>query len=138
MKNKGLILSTVLLAVVVVATAIHSAMGAVRDGAVPIDQGDSNLYRVVSISSTSGTALWVADPMMVDSICRVNGGNTIWIGSTTVAQHGRSHANVQLGLFLLSSETITMGGAYSGQDYATCGVGVSSCEMRCRDSRRSY
>ncbi len=138
MKNKGLILSALLLSVVVVATAFHSAMGAARDGAVPIDQGDTKQYRKISIASNTGTALWDADAMMVDSICRVNGANTVWIGSVSYTATMYAHPNITNGFFLLSSETITMGGAYSGQDYATCGVGVSSCEMRCRDSRRSY
>jgi hypothetical protein len=138
MKNKGLILSTVILAAVVFCGAVKTVMGGTRSGAVIIDQGDSKQYRKISISSTTGTALWVADQMLADSICRVNGSYTIWLGSVTYAAYGYTHPNISNGFFLLPNETITLGGAFSGLDYATCDTGTASCEMRCRDSKVSY
>jgi hypothetical protein len=89
--------------------------------------------RLVTLSSTTGTALFDATHLRPDGMCRVNDANTVWIGTVAATVNSEEHYNIVNGFPILSSETFKLNGSMTGAIYGTCGTGVSSCELRCID-----
>ena len=104
-----------------------------HEGATRIERGSYPEMRVVSISSTTGTNIFVANTKRPDGLCRNNSSVTVYVGTNTATTHGSYHANIVSGFPVLSSETFKLDGSFTGSLAATCDVGAASCEFRCLD-----
>ena len=102
-------------------------------GSVQVETGNFPDVRRVTMSSTTGTALFSGSTNRADGACRSNSSTTVWIGTVSAAVNGQYHTNIVNGTFILSSEPFKLDGRFTGWWYGTCDVGVASCEARCLD-----
>ena len=91
--------------------------------------------RRVTLSSTTGTALFPASTKRPDGTCRAMGGYVIWVGTVSATVNGTSHTNITEGFPVYSSETFKLDGSLSGVVYGTADTGVSSVDVRCLDGK---
>lgn len=105
-----------------------------HEGAVRKEIGSYINVRRVTLSSTTGTALWSADTKRPDGTCRAVGGYSIWIGTVSSTIQA-NHTNITEGFPVFSSETFKLDGSMTGVVYGTADTGVSSVDVRCVDGK---
>ena len=102
-----------------------------HDQKAAIDRGTYIQTAVITGSSVAGTAFAASGSgKRMDGIYVNNTGSTVWIGSTTATLNGGTHSNITTGIPLAANATLSLGGVMSGELAFTCGIGVSTCEMR--------
>lgn len=113
---------------------VHSVMADTgHEGATRTESGSYIETRRIIISSTAGTSLFAATVRRPDGNCRVlAAGNVIYLATTSATQNGRTHANIQVGYPVYSTETIKLG-SMTGDMLATAGIEQSNVEVRCID-----
>lgn len=106
-----------------------------HEGATRKEIGSYVNVRSVTLSSTTGTALWDADTKRPDGTCRALGGFAIWVGTVSATVNGQAHTNIANGFPVFSSETFKLDGSMTGVVYGTADTGVSSVDVRCVDGK---
>jgi hypothetical protein len=102
-----------------------------HEGAARIERGSYNDVRKVTLSSTTGTALWDASVKRPDSVCYNNSASTVWIGTVSASEFTLAHPNIAEGFPIVSSGTFSFDGSHTGAVYATSEA--AAAEMRCFD-----
>lgn len=102
-----------------------------RENATRIERGETLTLNNVSVSSTTGAAIFAASFKRPDGLCFNNTSTTVWVGSVTATIDRQVHTNIIQGIPVLSSTTFKIDGQFTGPIYATCNDGVAACEMRC-------
>ena len=111
-------------------TLFFSMARADHDTKAAIDRGTYAETASVAGSSTTGTAFLAGDnAKRMDAIVFNNTSSVVWIG-TTSATAQTNHENTRIGLPVLSSATLSIGGVFSSALYFTCDGGVSACQVR--------
>ena len=104
-----------------------------HEGATRTESGSYMETRRIIISSTAGTSLFASNVRRPDGNCRIlAAGNVVYIGTTSATQEARTHANIQVGYPVYSTETIRLN-SMTGDMLATAGIEQSNVEVRCID-----
>ncbi len=107
------------------------------DQATRQERGSYAAPRSINISSYTGTAIFSSSVKRPDGMCRNNSAFTIWIGTDVNAGYlvGDAGANIRNGLPILSSETFSLGGQFTGTMAATAdnAAGGAAVNVRCLD-----
>ena len=115
------------IAAMVFGFAVVAMSQSAYDTGVWLQKGQYSAFRKISLAATAGTLIWSADTQRPDSICRNNTAVTVWISSVTTTEA------FSIGFPVLSSETVKLGGSYSGSIYGLCNSGT--CDIRCWDGK---
>lgn len=105
-----------------------------HEGATRVENGSYAETYIVTVDSTSGTALWSDSTSRPQGLCKVFGSNVVMIGTTSASNFTGVHENIRIGFPLAGSDTIKTG-SYTGSLYGTSQSGVASAELRCLNGR---
>ena len=103
-----------------------------HEGATRIERGSYMDVRIISVTSTTGTAFFAASVKRPDGRCYNNSASTIWVG-TVSATAQTNHPNIQNGFPVLSSTTFNLDGSMTDAIYGTSDSGVGTLNVRCID-----